>query len=301
MRWPSTPALRASKPSVEPTGPVDTGSRFFLFTPPVTMKKLSFAATACLLALAAAAPLASAQNIAIVNNKPVPKARVEAFIDQVVKQGQQQRTPELEKQVRDELVLREIFQQEAEKRGLAATADYKQQMEFARQSILIRELFADFQKKNPVSDAELQAEYNTLKSQAGDKEYHARHILVETEAEAKDLITKIKGGAKFEDLAKQFSKDPGSGQNGGDLDWAAPAGYVPEFSQAMVALQKGQLTETPVKSQFGYHIIRLDDVREAQFPSFDEVKPQLSQRLQQTKLAKFRDDLKAKAKTDYKF
>jgi peptidyl-prolyl cis-trans isomerase C len=265
------------------------------------MKKLSFAATACLLALAAAAPLASAQNIAIVNNKPVPKARVEAFIDQVVKQGQQQRTPELEKQVRDELVLREIFQQEAEKRGLAATADYKQQMEFARQSILIRELFADFQKKNPVSDAELQAEYNTLKSQAGDKEYHARHILVETEAEAKDLITKIKGGAKFEDLAKQFSKDPGSGQNGGDLDWAAPAGYVPEFSQAMVALQKGQLTETPVKSQFGYHIIRLDDVREAQFPSFDEVKPQLSQRLQQTKLAKFRDDLKAKAKTDYKF
>jgi peptidyl-prolyl cis-trans isomerase C len=265
------------------------------------MKKLSFAATACLLALAAAAPLASAQNIAIVNNKPVPKARVEAFIDQVVKQGQQQRTPELEKQVRDELVLREIFQQEAEKRGLAATPDYKQQMEFARQSILIRELFADFQKKNPVSDAELQAEYNTLKSQAGDKEYHARHILVESEAEAKDLITKIKGGAKFEDLAKQFSKDPGSGQNGGDLDWAAPAGYVPEFSQAMVALQKGQLTETPVKSQFGYHIIRLDDVREAQFPSFDEVKPQLAQRLQQTKLAKFRDDLKAKAKTDYKF
>ena len=127
------------------------------------MKKLSFAATACLLALAAVAPLASAQNIAIVNNKPVPKARVEAFIDQVVKQGQQQRTPELEKQVRDELVLREIFQQEAERRGLAATADYKQQMEFARQSILIRELFNDFNKKNAVSDAEVLAEYNQLK------------------------------------------------------------------------------------------------------------------------------------------
>lgn len=265
------------------------------------MKKLSFAATACLLALAAAAPLASAQNIAIVNNKPVPKARVEAFIDQVVKQGQQQRTPELEKQVRDELVLREIFQQEAEKRGLAATADYKQQMEFARQSILIRELFNDFNKKNPVSDAEVQAEYNQLKGQAGDKEYHARHILVETEDEAKSLIAQIKGGAKFDELAKKHSKDPGSGQNGGDLDWAAPAGYVPEFSEAMTKLEKGKFTETPVKSQFGWHIIKLDDVRDAQFPGFDEVKPQLTQRLQQAKIAKFRDDLKAKAKTDYKF
>lgn len=265
------------------------------------MKKLPFAATACLLALAAAAPLASAQNIAIVNNKPVPKARVEAFIDQVVKQGQQQRTPELEKQVRDELVLREIFQQEAEKRGLAATADYKQQMEFARQSILIRELFNDFNKKNPVSDAEVQAEYNQLKGQAGDKEYHARHILVETEDEAKSLIAQIKGGAKFDELAKKHSKDPGSGQNGGDLDWAAPAGYVPEFSEAMTKLEKGKFTETPVKSQFGWHIIKLDDVRDAQFPGLEEVKPQLTQRLQQAKIAKFRDDLKAKAKTDYKF
>jgi len=265
------------------------------------MKKLPFAATACLLALAAVAPLASAQNIAIVNNKPVPKARVEAFIDQVVKQGQQQRTPELEKQVRDELVMREIFQQEAERRGLAATPDYKQQMEFARQSILIRELFADYSKKNTVSDAEIQAEYNQLKGQAGEKEYRARHILVESEDEAKSLIAQIKGGAKFDELAKKHSKDPGSGQNGGDLDWAAPAGYVPEFSQAMVKLEKGKFTDTPVKSQFGWHIIQLDDVRDAQFPAFDEVKPQLAQRLQQAKLAKFRDDLKAKAKTDYKF
>jgi peptidyl-prolyl cis-trans isomerase C len=247
------------------------------------------------------APLASAQNIAIVNNKPVPKARVEAFIDQVVKQGQQQRTPELEKQVRDELVMREIFQQEAERRGLAATPDYKQQMEFARQSILIRELFADYSKKNTVSDAEIQAEYNQLKGQAGEKEYRARHILVESEDEAKSLIAQIKGGAKFDELAKKHSKDPGSGQNGGDLDWAAPAGYVPEFSQAMVKLEKGKFTDTPVKSQFGWHIIQLDDVRDAQFPAFDEVKPQLAQRLQQAKLAKFRDDLKAKAKTDYKF
>jgi peptidyl-prolyl cis-trans isomerase C len=265
------------------------------------MNKLTHAASSLALAAALLPQLAAAQNIAIVNNKPVPKARMEAFISQVVKQGQQQRTPELERQVKDELVLREIFQQEAERLGLQRSEDYKTQMEFARQSILIRELFTDFQAKNPVTDADLQAEYDKLKGQAGEKEYHARHILVETEDQAKALIVQLKGGAKFDELAKKNSKDPGSGQNGGDLDWAPPGNYVPEFSEAMVKLEKGQYTETPVKSQFGWHIIQLDDVRNAQFPAFDEVKPQLAQRLAQQKLVKFRDDLRAKAKTDYKF
>ncbi|MEY2686238.1 MAG: hypothetical protein RL375_436 [Pseudomonadota bacterium] len=253
-------------------------------------------------ALAAILPLAAnAQNVALVNNKPVPKARFEAFMTQVTKQGQQQRTPELEKQVKDELVLREIFVQEAEKKGLQAAEEYKTQMDIARQSLLIRELFNDFNKKNPVSDADIQAEYDKVKATQGEKEYRARHILVEKEDEAKALIAELKGGAKFEDLAKKASKDPGSAQNGGDLDWAAPANFVPEFSQAMAALEKGKYTETAVKSQFGYHIIQLDDVRQAQFPPLEEVKPQLQQRLAQQKLAKYRDDLKAKAKTDYKF
>jgi peptidyl-prolyl cis-trans isomerase C len=260
--------------------------------------KLSLSA----LALAAVLPLtAQAQNVAMVNNKPVPKARFEAFMTQVTKQGQQPRTPELEKQVKDELVLREIFVQEAEKKGMLANEEYKTQMDIARQSLLIRELFNDFNKKNPVSDAELQAEYDKVKGTQGEKEYRARHILVEKEDEAKALIAELKGGAKFEDLAKKASKDPGSAQNGGDLDWAAPGNFVPEFSQAMVALEKGKYTETAVKSQFGYHIIQVDDVRAAQFPPIDEVKPQLQQRLAQQKLAKYRDDLKAKAKTDYKF
>jgi peptidyl-prolyl cis-trans isomerase C len=260
--------------------------------------KLSLSA----IALAALFPLAAqAQNVALVNNKAVPKARFEAFMTQVTKQGQQQRTPELEKQVKDELVLREIFVQEAEKKGLQAAEEYKTQMDIARQSLLIRELFNDFSKKNPVSDADIKAEYDKVKSTQGEKEYRARHILVEKEDEAKALIAELKGGAKFEDLAKKASKDPGSAQNGGDLDWAAPANFVPEFSQAMMSLEKGKYTETAVKSQFGYHIIQLDDVRDAQFPPLEEVKPQLQQRLAQQKLAKYRDDLKAKAKTDYKF
>ncbi|MEX8519253.1 MAG: peptidylprolyl isomerase [Leptothrix sp. (in: b-proteobacteria)] len=264
------------------------------------MKKLSIALSAIALAAAVLPLAAQAQNVAIVNSKPVPKARFESFMTQVVKQGQQ-RTPELERQVKDELVLREIFVQEAEKRGLQTGDEYKSQIEIARQGILIRELFNDFGKKNPVTDAELKAEYDKLKGTAGEKEYHARHILVEKEDDAKAIIADLKGGAKFEDLAKKASKDPGSAPNGGDLDWAGPGSYVPEFSQAMAKLEKGQFTDTPVKSQFGYHIILLEDVRDAQFPPFDEVKPQLQQRMQQQKLTKYRDDLKAKAKTDYKF
>jgi len=222
------------------------------------------------------------------------------LIGQATKQGQQ-RTPELEKQARDEVVMREMFMQEAEKRGLAASPDYKTQMEFARQTILIRELFEDQKKKNPVTDAEVQAEYDKFKSQATGTEYRARHILVEKEDDAKKLIAQIKGGAKFEDVAKKNSKDPGSAENGGELDFAKPDAYVPEFGAAMTKLKKGEMTQEPVKSQFGYHIIKLEDTREAQFPPLAEVTPQIKQRLEQQKLAKFRDEVRDKSKTDYKF
>jgi peptidyl-prolyl cis-trans isomerase C len=174
-------------------------------------------------------------------------------------------------------------------------------MELARQTILIRELFAEYQKKNPVTDADIQGEYDKFKAQSGGTEYRASHILVEKEDDAKALIAQIKGGAKFEDVAKKNSKDPGSAEKGGDLDWANAGSYVPEFSQAMAKLQKGQMTQEPVKSQFGWHIIRLDDTRPAQFPPLADVKAQIQQRLGQMKLAQFRDELRAKAKTDYKF
>jgi peptidyl-prolyl cis-trans isomerase C len=259
----------------------------------------------CTAALAAAlSPAVLAQNITTVNGKPVPKARADMLLQQVTKQAQSQGQPvppDTDRQVKDEVVLREIFVQEAERRGLPAGNEFRQQMELARQSILIRELFTDFQKKNPVTDADIQAEYDKFKGSAGGTEYRARHILVEKEDEAKALIAQIKGGASFEDLAKKNSKDPGSGANGGDLDFAAPGSYVPEFSQAMVKLKKGEMTDAPVKSQFGYHIIKLDDTREAKFPPLEEVKPQIQQRLGQQKLAQFRDDIRAKAKTDYKF
>jgi peptidyl-prolyl cis-trans isomerase C len=267
----------------------------------MTSKSLAVRAAIAVAASALLLPLAAqAQNIAIVNGKPVPKARVDTLIQQAQRAGQQV-GPEVQQQARDQVVLREIFTQEAERRGIAATPEYKAQMELARQSVLIRELFEDYRRKNPVTDAEAKAEYDKFKAQATGTEYRASHILVEKEDEAKALIKQIKGGAKFEDLAKANSKDPGSGANGGDLDFAKPDSYVPEFGKAMVALKKGEMTETPVQSQFGWHIIRLDDTREAAFPAFEDVKAQLKQRMEQTKMQAFQEELRAKAKTDYKF
>ena len=249
--------------------------------------------SAALVALLAAP--AFAQNIAVVNGKPVPTARLNALKAQIEKSGRPV-TDDMLGQIKDEIIAREIFMQEARKRGLDASDEYKNQIELARQTILIRQLFADFQKKNPVTDADIQAEYDKFVAANGGKEYRARHILVESEDQAKGLIAELKKGAKFEELAKKHSKDPGSGANGGDLDWAAANSYVPEFSGAMTKLDKGQMTDAPVKSQFGFHIIRVDDVREAQLPKLEDVKPQIAQQLQQQKLGKFQEDLRSKAK-----
>lgn len=247
-----------------------------------------------LLAAFAAAP-AFAQNIAVVNGTPIPKARADALIDQLVHQGQQN-TPQLQMAVREELVNREILMQEALRRGLPNRPDIKAQIAVAQQTVVLRALIEDFVKKNTPSDAEVTARYNALIKDAGGKEYHLHHILVDNEQQAKDLIAKIKGGASFEDLAKQFSKDPGSGKNGGDLDWSDPKAYVPEFAEAATHLQKGQMSETPVHTQFGWHIIRVDDVRSITPPPLEQVRPQIVQQIQQEKLQAFEEGLRKNAK-----
>ena len=239
---------------------------------------------------------ANAQNIAIVNGKAVPTARAEALAQQVARSGRPI-TPDVEAQIKEEVIAREIFMQEAQKRGLDATPEYKAQIELARQTILIRELFAEFQKTSAVTDADVHAEYDKFVAANGGKEYRARHILVETPAQAEAILASLKKGGKFEDIAKKQSKDPGSGANGGDLDWAAPGNYVKEFSDAMVALNKGQVS-APVQSQFGFHIIRLDDVREAQLPALEDVKPQIVQQMTQQRMATFQQELRAKAKVE---
>ncbi|WP_027798750.1 peptidylprolyl isomerase [Paraburkholderia dilworthii] len=247
-----------------------------------------------LLAAFAAAP-AFAQNIAVVNGTPIPKARADALIDQLVHQGQQN-TPQLQMAVREELVNREILMQEALRRGLPNRPDIKAQIAVAQQTVVLRALIEDFVKKNAPSDAEVTARYNALIKDAGGKEYHLHHILVDNEQQAKDLIAKIKGGASFEELAKQFSKDPGSGKNGGDLDWSDPKAYVPEFADAATHLQKGQMSDTPVHTQFGWHIIRVDDVRSITPPPLEQVRPQIVQQIQQEKLQAFEEGLRKNAK-----
>jgi peptidyl-prolyl cis-trans isomerase C len=243
-----------------------------------------------------------AQNIAVVNGRPIPKAKADEIIQQVTKQGQAD-TPELEAKVKESLITRELLMQEIDKRGLIGDKEVQDKLEQARVQILIQALAQSYFKANPPSDADARVAYDTMAKSMSPKEYRARHILVEKESEAKAIIAKLKAGAKFEDLAKQ-SKDPGSAANGGDLDWAPPNNYVAPFSDALVKLQKGHYTETPVKTQFGWHVIRLDDVRDAKLPTFEEAKPQVvqlmmqDQRWEQAKFAEFVESLKAKAKIE---
>jgi peptidyl-prolyl cis-trans isomerase C len=236
-----------------------------------------------------------AQNVATVNGKPIPSAKVDQVVKQVVAQGKATDSPQLRDAIKKDLIAREVLIQEADKQGIGTRPEVKNAIDNARQSIIINAMLSDYMKKHPVTDAEIKSEYDKFKGQVGDKEYHARHILVGTEDEAKQIIAKLKGGAKFEDLAKQ-SKDPGSANNGGDLDWASPASFVPEFSKAMTSLNKGQVTETPVKTQYGFHVIKLEDVRAAKIPPLEEVKQQVAESLQQRKVAAFREELMKKAK-----
>jgi len=251
-------------------------------------------ATLLLALIAVAATPAFAQNVATVNGKAIPSAQMEAAVKQAAAQGQPD-SPQLRDMIKKSLIGREVLVQEATKQGVAANKEVKEALEQARQEIIIRALLVDYVKKNPVSDAEIKSAYDQFKASKGDKEYHARHILVKTEKEATDIIAKLKGGAKFEELAKA-SQDPGSAANGGDLDWAAPGNYVKPFADAMVALKDGQITEKPVQSQFGYHVIKLEGSRAAKVPSLEEIKPQIAESLTQRKVAAYRDQLVAKAK-----
>lgn len=261
------------------------------------MKKNYVSALASAAMLVCLSPLASAQNVAIVNGKAVPMARVEALSQQIVRSGRTI-TPEIERQIKDEVIAREVFIQEAQKMGLDTSEDFRNQMELARQTILIRELFTNYQKTHAVSDADIKAEYDKFAAANSGKEYRASHILVETEEQAKAILAQLKKGGKFEDIAKKSSKDPGSGARGGDLDWSPAGNYVAEFATALTALSKGKMTDKPVKTQFGYHIIRLDDVRDAQLPKLEDVKAQVAQQLQQQKLVKYQEELRSKARIE---
>ncbi len=262
------------------------------------MTRISFklSVVALIAAMAAGSVLAQSAAPSKVNGKPIPKNQIDFFIAAQKAQGRPD-SPDLRNAVREEVIRRQVLMQEAQKQGLDKKSDVQTKMEMAREGILINTLIEGYVKAHPISDDMVKKEYEGVKAQLGDKEYKVRHILVETEAEATDIIAKLKKGEKFETLAAS-SKDPGSKDKGGDLGWTAPNAYVKPFADALQKLKAGQYTDTPVKSEFGYHVIQLDDTRALKLPAFDEAKPQIQQRLQQQLVEKLVMDLRSKAKVE---
>jgi peptidyl-prolyl cis-trans isomerase C len=240
---------------------------------------------------------ASKGIVAKVNGVPVPKARVDAILKQQVARG----TPdndESRKVLREELINREIVTQEAVKNGLAKSPEIKTQLELARQNVLVNAYLGEYFRKHPITDEEIRQQYERFKAQQGSKEYKARHILVSSEEQAKALIGQLDKGAKFEELAASNSIDKGTKDLGGDLDWTVPGNLDRQFADAMVKLQKGKYTPTPVHTRFGYHVIQLEDVREVKFPSVDEVKPKIERQVMGLRMEQLIHELRAKAKVE---
>lgn len=255
------------------------------------MKRFAIAALSCALAF----PLA-AQNVATVNGQAITQQQFDDFMNLLIEQGAKD-SPELREQVKQEMTIRLIATQEAEQLGLDKKPEVAQELELARQGILVRALLSDYIQNNPLSDSEINAEYERLKaSEADQKEYKVKHILLESEDEAKKLLADLKAKKiSFENAAKEKSIDSGSGAQGGDLGWAPNTLYVAEFADAVANQNKGELSASPVQSQFGWHIIQVDDVRDISFPELDEVKPQLEELLRQQQLTEFQNSLMEKA------
>ena len=254
--------------------------------------RLALLPTLILLALA---PLAQAQTpaattpavdaskpLAVVNGKEIPALYGE-LVKREMAQGQPD-SPQLDDRVRESLINLELLARAAQDKGLDKDPQLAAVLDIRRKDQLAKAYLEDYVKAHPVTDAEIQATYDKAKAEAVEPEYRARHILVKTEAEAKKIIADLGKKAKFEDLAKKQSKDPGSAKNGGALDWSDRRAFVPEFSQALAGLKKGETTKTPVKTQFGYHVIRLDDTRKPQLPPLDTVRGEIVKQLQQQRI-----------------
>jgi len=271
-----------------------------------TLRNLAVALVAGGLALAAgaqdkaekakAAAPATAGRI-VVNGVTIPQARFDAMAKELEAQGHPD-SPERTQAIKEELINREVLAQAAKKRGIDKEPDVQMQMDMARQAVLVRALFENEMKQHPVSDADLEKQYNEFKASMGTNEYKVRHILVDKEDDAKAIIAQLDKGGDFAAIAKEKSKDPGSKDNGGDLDWGPAGRYVKPFADAVQATPKGTYTKTPVKTDFGYHVIKVDDVRPLKVPTFAELKDRFKSRAQQEQIQKMVADLRSKAKIE---
>jgi len=262
--------------------------------------RLVILSTASFFMLSACKPASTPKgNIAAtVNGTVISQSSVDMIAKQSTSQGQPE-SPEMRKNIIDRLAMQSLIAQEAVRKGLDKNPEVADQLEMIRQSILAKAFVQDYMNNNPVSDDLIKAEYEKIKAQLAGTEYKARHILVDKEAEAKDIIAELKKNAKaFSSIAKAKSKDPGSKGKGGDLGWFDPRTMVPEFGAAVTKLAKGQFTTVPVKTRYGYHIILLDDSRTRTIPAFEQVKPQVKQQLLQQNMQKLFDEMKSKAKIE---
>jgi peptidyl-prolyl cis-trans isomerase C len=248
------------------------------------------------IASVSATAVAQGKSVATVNGQSISQNVYDAFLAEQKAQGAPD-SAEVKGAVKEELIRRELLTQEAKKKGLDKKPEIQGQMELARQAILIRAYLTEYVKANPISEDQLKKDYEAIKANLGTTEYKARHILVATEDEAKAIIARLEKGEKFSELAKQ-SKDPGSKDNGGDLGWTSPGAFVKPFADALTKLKKGEYTKTPVKTDFGYHVIQLDDTRPMTPPTYEQVKPQLQQRAQQQQVEQLVRKLREGAKVN---
>ena len=263
-------------------------------------------AGAILFALAACNPAAKAPSgaapkppVATVNGKAITADEFAIFVQTQTGKKAEDLNPEQKKQIVDLLVGAEVGAQEAEKQGLANDPETKARLDFDRTNILFSALAQKYMKDKTPTEAELKAEYDARIAQMPKNEFKARHILVKTEDEAKDVIAKLDKGAKFEDLAKAVSMD-GSKSQGGDLGWFQPGQMVKPFSEAVEKLAKGETTKAPVQSEFGWHVIQLEDTRPITPPPFDQVKDRIAPMVQQKKIKDYIDGLRKAAKIEIK-
>jgi peptidyl-prolyl cis-trans isomerase C len=239
----------------------------------------------------------AADTLATVNGKAIKQSIYDYIAKDATARGQKVDS-QVKQAITNKLIDSELVYQEAQKLGLDKQADYLAREELSRRELLTSMYLQDFVKKNPISESETKAAYEEYKKAYGDKEYSARHILVKTESEAKDIIAQLGKGGDFAKIAKEKSLDPGSKEKGGDLGWFSPASMVKPFSDVAINLQKGSISTNPVQTQFGWHVIKLIDTRTAQPLPYDKVKDGIQKNLQQRNLEKMMAELRTKAKID---
>lgn len=238
---------------------------------------------------------ASGDAIATVNGKAITQEQFATYAERRTGMPTDTLEPQVREQLVNELVNIELLAQAALQENLHEQAPLKAQIAFQRDTALADAAMTRYLEQNPIGEEDIRAEYEKRQAELGGTEYKARHILVENEQNARELIQQLEGGADFAELAKAHSTEPGADQSGGDLGWFSPAQMVPPFSAAVSSMQPGEHSKEPVQTQFGWHVILLEDTRDVAPPAFEQVAPQLQRVLMSQRVQDYINELRGKA------